>query len=155
MISSEKVRCMTDVALLQKKGMRGEAEACKYRQKDYVTLHMFAVWVSATAAWFLMTAALLLFIFGKNPDQYIAFETVGQVAVLWGMAYVLYCLIFFWVAWICYSTRYRKAKKWQRQYQYAVQCLEKYYMTSAESDNDDVNDDVWLVSSEEGNRKGL
>ena len=45
MISSEKIRCMTDVAMLWKKGKRREAEVCKYRRKDYIALHMFGVWV--------------------------------------------------------------------------------------------------------------
>lgn len=142
---------MTAVAMLRKRGRRREAEACKYRQKDYIALHMFGIWVSATIAYFMMTGALLIFILGKNPDQYIAFETMGQVAILWGLVYVIFCLAFEWIAWICYSARYRKAKGWQRRYRYAVRRLEAYYNAPAEQESND----EWLISAEEGNKKKL
>ncbi len=149
MVSIEKVRHMTAVALLWKKGEHREAEAVKYRQNDYVALHMFGIWISGSAAWILMTAALLIFVLGKDPDQYIAFETLGSIVLLWGMAYLIFCVILEWIAWMCYSVRYRNAKGWQRKYHYALRSLERYY-SSPEEEEDDEN---WLVNTGEGSKE--
>ncbi len=137
MISAEKVRHMTEVAMLLKKGERREAEVCKYRRKDYIALHMFGIWVSSTVAYFLITIVLLIFMLGKNPDQYIAFETMMQAALLWGMTYMIFCLGMQWLAWICYSARYKKSRIWQRKYHYALRMLEEYYNTPTEPEAED------------------
>lgn len=146
MISKEKVRRMTEVALLQKQGQRSSTDICKYRKKDYLALHFFVSWLSGTIAYLMMTGALLMYMMGKNPDQYFDLTVLSQVAILWGMIYLLFCLAFCWITYLCYASRYRKARRWQQKSQRALRGLMEYYNREAEPSADE----GWTVGSEKG-----
>lgn len=146
MISREKVRRMTEAALLQKQGQRSSMDICKYRKGDYLSLHLFVSWLSCTIAYLLMTGGLLVYLMGKNQDQYIDLTVLSQVAILWGMVYLLFCLAFCWITYLCYASRYRKAKRWQQKNQRALRGLMEYYNREAEPSSDD----SWTVGAEKG-----
>ncbi|MBQ8639208.1 MAG: hypothetical protein IJ468_08565 [Lachnospiraceae bacterium] len=147
MISREKVERMTEAALLQKQGERGYMDVCKYRRRDYIALHLVVSWLCCSAAYVILTGILLLYIYGKNPDQYINLNVITQVAILWGMIYLMFCLVFCWITYLCYSERYDKAALWQVRYLRVLRGLKDYYYREAEAA---FEDDGWTVRTEKG-----
>lgn len=131
MISERKIRLMTNAAMLVKKGGREMETIGRYRRRDYIVLHMLIVWILSTVSYLLMTAALLVFLLGVDPDRCIAFEVFGQAAILWGIVYLVFCFVMSWIAYFCYGTRYEKARQWKKRCRAAVQSLEEYYREQA------------------------
>ena len=48
MIKEEKIRMMTQVAMIQKREERCAIEICGYRKKDYVSIQMIKIWICYT-----------------------------------------------------------------------------------------------------------
>ena len=46
MISEEKIRMMTQAAMMKKREERRAIEICGYRKKDYVSFQMIKIWIS-------------------------------------------------------------------------------------------------------------
>ena len=55
MIKEEKIRMMTQVAMIQKREERRAIEICGYRKKDYVSIQMIKIWICYTMAYLLLT----------------------------------------------------------------------------------------------------
>ena len=53
MIKEEKIRMMTQVAMIQKREERRAIEICGYRKKDYVSIQMIKIWICYTMAYLL------------------------------------------------------------------------------------------------------
>ena len=51
MIKEEKIRMMTQVAMIQKREERRAIEICGYRKKDYVSIQMIKIWICYTMAY--------------------------------------------------------------------------------------------------------
>ena len=54
MIKEEKIRMMTQVAMIQKREERRAIEICGYRKKDYVSIQMIKIWICYTMAYLLL-----------------------------------------------------------------------------------------------------
>lgn len=52
MIKEEKIRMMTQVAMIQKREERRAIEICGYRKKDYVSIQMIKIWICYTMGLF-------------------------------------------------------------------------------------------------------
>ena len=55
MIKEEKIRMMTQVAMIQKREERRAIEICGYRKKDYVSIQMSKIWICYTMAYLVLT----------------------------------------------------------------------------------------------------
>ena len=72
MIKEEKIRMMTQVAMIQKREERRAIEICGYRKKDYVSIQMIKIWICYTMAYLLLT--LIGVICMGNGTQAVSFS---------------------------------------------------------------------------------
>ncbi len=127
MISEEKIRMMTQAAMLKKREERRAMEICGYRKKDYVSFQMIKVWFCYTVAYVLLSLTGMICTGGGM--QKVSFpEHILIIAVcIWLGAYLLLLIVALILARRCYSRRYRAAASLVREYRQKLMALEDYY----------------------------
>ena len=111
MIKEEKIRMMTQVAMIQKREERRAIEICGYRKKDYVSIQMIKIWICYTMAYLLLT--LIGVICMGNGTQAVSFsrQVLIRIGCIWVVGYL----------------GYRTAAVLVRQYRQHLMALEDYY----------------------------
>lgn len=127
MISEEKIRMMTQVAMIKKREERRAIEICGYRKKDYVSFQMIKIWLCYTAAYLLLTAAGVVCTGGGMQAVSLSEHTLLEIVSIWVMGYFCFLMAALVMARRCYSRRYRAAAIVVRQYRQQLMALEDYY----------------------------
>ena len=127
MIKEEKIRMMTQVAMIQKREERRAIENCGYRKKDYVSIQMIKIWICYTMAYLLLT--LIGVICMGNGTQTVSFsrQVLIRIGCIWVVGYLGFLTAVLAMAHQCYSRRYRTAAVLVRQYRQHLMALEDYY----------------------------
>ena len=88
MIKEEKIRMMTQVAMIQKREERRAIEICGYRKKDYVSIQMIKIWICYTMAYLLLT--LIGVICMGNGTQAVSFsrQVLIRIGCIWVVGYL-------------------------------------------------------------------
>ncbi len=116
MISEEKIRMMTQAAMMKKREERRAIEICGYRKKDYVSFQMIKIWISYTAAYLLLTLVGIVCMGGSMEMASFSEHTLLMIIALWVIAYLGFMITALVIARHCYSRRYRTAAVLVRQY---------------------------------------
>ena len=127
MISEEKVRMMTQAAMVKKREERRAIEICGYRKKDYVSFQMIKVWVCYTAAYLLLTVVGAICTGGGMRMASYPEYMLVIVACIWIAGYLGFLTAALVMARRCYSKRYRIAASLVRAYRQQLLALEDYY----------------------------
>ncbi len=127
MIHQEKIRLMTNVALLAREGSRGKEAISRYKRRDYIILHIFIICLFATIADLMLTGAVLVQFAAADPKYYISFDRMLIGIALWLIVYLIFCSAMGIVAYLCYGRRYEEARRWKKRYRAALLALEEYY----------------------------
>ena len=135
MINEEKIRMMTQAAMMKKKEERRAIEICGYRKKDYVSFQMIKIWISYTAAYLLLTFAGMVCTGGGMKMASFSERTLLTIAVIWIIAYLGFLLAALVMARRCYSKRYRAAAILVRQYRQQLMALEDYYTERSQAND--------------------
>lgn len=127
MIKEEKIRMMTQAAMIQKKEECRAIEICGYRKKDYVSIQMIKIWICYTMAYLLLT--LIGVICMSNGAQAVSFskQVLIRIGCIWAVGYLGFLTVALAMAHQCYSRRYRTAAVLVRQYRQHLMALEDYY----------------------------
>lgn len=127
MIDEEKIRMMTQAAMIQKKEERRAIEICGYRKKDYVSFQMMKIWLSYTAAYLLITFTGIVFAGGGMRAASLAEQTLILIVCVWIVGYLGFLTAALVMARKCYSRRYRTAAVTVRLLRQHLMALEDYY----------------------------
>lgn len=127
MINEEKIRMMTEIALLEKKEQRRAIEICGYRKKDYVSFQMVKTWACYTAAYMLITAVSLVCAGGSMQTASFWEDAFMQIVCVWAAGYLVLLAAVLTAARRCYSRRYRAAAVVVRLLRHHLMALEDYY----------------------------
>ena len=135
MISEEKIRMMTQAAMMKKREERRAIEICGYRKKDYVSFQMIKIWVSYTVAYLLLTIAGVVCTGGGMKAVSISERTLLVIACIWVIAYLGFLTAALVMARRCYSRRYRAAAILVRQYRQQLMALEDFYTERSQAND--------------------
>lgn len=127
MISEEKIRMMTQAAMLKKREERHAIEICGYRKKDYVSFQMIKVWFCYTVAYLLLSLTGMICTGGGMQKVSFPEFTLILAVCIWIVAYLLFLIVALILARRCYSRRYRVAASLVREYRQELMALEDYY----------------------------
>ncbi len=126
MISEEKIRMMTQAAMMKKREERRAIEICGYRKKDYVFFQMIKIWISYTAAYLLLTLVGIVCTGGGMKMVSFSEHTLITITVIWIIAYLGFLTAALVMARRCYSRRYRTAAVLVRQYRQQLMTFEDF-----------------------------
>lgn len=127
MINEEKIRLMTQAAMIQKKEERRAIAICGYRKKDYVSFQMIKIWVCYTVAYLLLTLTGIICAGGGMRAASVSEHMLLVTACVWVVGYLSFLTVALVMARKCYSRRYRAAAVLVRQYRQHLMALEDYY----------------------------
>ena len=127
MISEEKIRMMTQAAMLKKGEERRAMEICGYRKKDYVSFQMIKVWFCYTVAYLLLSLTGMVCTGGGMQAVSLPEHILIIAVCLWIVTYLLLLTVALIVTRHCYSKRYRAAAILVREYRQKLLALEDYY----------------------------
>lgn len=127
MIHQEKIRLMTNVALLAREGSRGKEAISRYKRRDYIILHIFIICFFTTIADLMLTGAVLIQYAAADPKHYVSFDMMCMWVALWVIVYLIVCSAMGIIAYLCYGRRYEEARRWKKRYRAALLALEEYY----------------------------
>ena len=126
MISEEKLKIMTKMAIYEKNEGKDDFEIGKYYKKDYLTFNYIKTWICATIAYLGLWCLILV----ANMDT--AVLTVGSFkfvlsVIAFILFYVLFVLVYEVLTYKIYSIKYDRAKKRLNEYMEQVEELNKMY----------------------------
>ena len=127
MINEEKIRMMTQAAMIQKREERRAIEICGYRKKDYVSFQMMKIWISYTVAYFLLSITGIICAGGGMKAASLSEHTLIVIICVWLACYLGFLTAALVMARKCYSKRYRTAAVTVRLLRQHLMALEDYY----------------------------
>ena len=126
MISEEKLKIMTKMAIYEKNEGKDDFEIGKYYKKDYLTFNYIKTWICATIAYLGLWCLILV----ANMDTAVltlgSFKFVLSV-IAFILFYVLFVLVYEVLTYKIYSIKYYRAKKRLNEYMEQVEELNKMY----------------------------
>ena len=126
MISEEKLKIMTKMAIYDKNEGKDDFEIGKYYKKDYLTFNYIKTWICATIAYLGLWCLILV----ANMDTAVltlgSFKFVLSV-IAFILFYVLFVLVYEVLTYKIYSIKYDRAKKRLNEYMEQVEELNKMY----------------------------
>ena len=126
MISEEKLKIMTKMAIYEKNAGKDDFEIGKYYKKDYLTFNYIKTWICATIAYLGLWCLILV----ANMDTAVltlgSFKFVLSV-IAFILFYVLFVLVYEVLTYKIYSIKYDRAKKRLNEYMEQVEELNKMY----------------------------
>ena len=126
MISEEKLKIMTKMAIYEKNEGKDDFEIGKYYKKDYLTFNYIKTWKCATIAYVGLWCLILV----ANMDTAVltlgSFKFVLSV-IAFILFYVLFVLVYEVLTYKIYSIKYDRAKKRLNEYMEQVEELNKMY----------------------------
>ncbi len=135
MISEEKIRMMTQAAMMSKREECRAIEICGYRKRDYVSFQMIKIWISYTAAYLLLTFTGLVCMGSDMKTVSISERTLLTIVCIWIIAYLGVLMAVLVTARHCYSRRYRTAAVLVREYRKQLMALEDYYTERSQAND--------------------
>lgn len=135
MISEEKIRMMTQAAMMSKREEGRAIEICGYRKRDYVSFQMIKIWISYTAAYLLLTFTGLVCMGSDMKTVSISERTLLTIVCIWIIAYLGVLMAVLVTARHCYSRRYRTAAVLVREYRKQLMALEDYYTERSQAND--------------------
>lgn len=127
MINREKTELMNRAALCDAQAKRGEKSIARWRRRDYLAVHLFLAWCSATAAYACLFTLWGLYEAGRMAEETISRSFLSRSAEACLLVYLVYIIIMMLIYHHIYSERYRRARAWQRGSQHALEALELWY----------------------------
>lgn len=126
MLSEDKIKVMTKLAVFEKEHGKENEIASKYYKSDYISYHMIWTGIMTTVAYGL---GLLLY-FGLNFEQYMAkmhtmnLPEQGKVIVA---LYAICLVAMLTISYFVYKRKYAQAQKCLKEYCAQMHELEKIY----------------------------
>lgn len=116
MISENKIRVMTELAMFSQREQRGAMAACRYRRRDFITISLFKVWAALTSAYMLATALVVLYLVGTNDNAAFQLKQTTWNVILWAAVYVAITVVFLVAAYVISNRYYTEAVSRMRPY---------------------------------------
>lgn len=135
MIDEEKIRMMTQAAMIQKKEERRAIEICGYRKKDYVSFQMVKIWIGYTAAYLLLTCTGIVCAGGGMQVVSLSERTLIEMVCVWVVGYLSFLVAALVMARKCYNKRYRAAAITVRLLRQHLMALEDYYTERSQTND--------------------
>lgn len=126
MLDEERIRVMTKLAVFEKEKGKDIELASHYYKNDYISYHMIWSAVTATVAYVLMWAIVLL----CGMDYFlnhISDMKIGSVIALVIVLYICFIVLFEGIAFLVYRKRFKTAQKSIKEYCSKLKELEKIY----------------------------
>lgn len=133
MINEKKIHIMTDLAMFAHREERRAMVVCRYRKRDYITIQMIKVWLAVTVAYMLISSIAVLCFVGGRENASLPFENFMAVFFLWGILYLVICLVFLILAFFSFGRYYREASIRMRRYYKRMKQMEEFYKENAGS----------------------
>ncbi len=110
MISKEKIRLMTDLAIYEKKNERDVFKINNYYKSDYIMWHMLLSLVRYTFVFLVLFGMYVIF---KADTLFynINLDGIGQTLRRLGYLYAAGLVAYLVITWIVCATRYKNARK--------------------------------------------
>ncbi|MBQ1423840.1 MAG: hypothetical protein IIY96_05315 [Lachnospiraceae bacterium] len=110
MISKEKIRLMTDLAIYEKKNERDVFKINNYYKADYIMWHMLLSLVRYTFV-FLVLFGMYVIFRADTLFYNINLDGIGQTLRHLGYIYALGLAVYLVITWLVCAARYRNARK--------------------------------------------
>lgn len=109
MVDESKVRLMTKLAIYEKHEKSRNLILSRYYKNDYVRLNILKTWIASTVVYWTVVASYVMMTF---DDILAKINDMDYFAVMYKLlgGYVVFCLVYFVLAYLVYSYRYSKAK---------------------------------------------
>ena len=136
MISEEKIRLMTDVALFEKRS-QSEISDCRYRRRDFVSVHSLRVWMVLTLTYGIFTVLAVLYTAGEGWQLIVIGESFYRLLLKWGAGYLFLCIVGCFFSRIYYNRRYTGSLNRVHRLKELLRRLEYYERERSGEDDSD------------------
>lgn len=126
MINEEKVKIMTRLAIYEGSKGKQQLNISKYYKRDYVRFQMFRTAVTATVAFIIIVAGILLLRIEEILNTFDILQ-IKEYAVSFGISYIIFLVIYMVSAHVIYSIRYEKIKPDVLDYNEKLKALIELY----------------------------
>ena len=124
MLNEEKIRQMTELALLKKRKGEQMFEIDNYFKEDYVGKQMLKSFFIYTFCFILIIVLAVLY---NLEDLVISVNTVGMYSVFYIVIYILGLIAFEMITYRFFSKKYDEAQRILKMYNYRLNYFEKKF----------------------------
>lgn len=126
MLSEDKIRVMTRLAVFEKEHGKENEVASRFYKNDYISYHMIWAGIMTTIAYGFGLLLFFLLNFDKYMGQMHTMDLVKQGKMM-ALIYVCVLVVMLTISWFVYKKRYAEAQKYLNQYCDELRELEKIY----------------------------
>ncbi|NLL93797.1 MAG: hypothetical protein GX225_06665 [Clostridiales bacterium] len=151
MLSNERIKLMTKLALYEENKGKKALSSTKYYQADYVSLNLINSAIIATIAFILIIGCIVLINLQNLVESIVSMDLimVGRVLLI---SYILYMVVYLIISYIVYRVKFNTYKEEIKNYKQDLKDLYTMYKdeeNAAAAMEDEVQADIQMAVMEE------